>query len=236
MKAIQVGSMLGLLAMAGAAQAGLSATATVTNDYDFRGITQSAEDPALQGSVDFTHDSGWYVGAWGSNVDFGDDTDFELDLYGGITGKTDMGLAWDAGLVVYTYDESKYRFPEVFTAFTYQWFKAKLAYSNDFGGKSDFPPRHRSGWYVSGDATVPLPANFSALGHVGYSFGSYWTQENNPYDDYVDYSLGVGYTLEKFNLTLRYVNTHNSGKPYVTSDVGNNEARLVLAISTTFPW
>ena len=237
MQQVKVWSALGLLAVSGMANAGVSSTITLTNDYDFRGVSQSAEDPALQASIDYADEnSGWYVGAWGSNVDFGDDTDFELDLYGGITGKTAMGLGWDAGIVLYTYDESKYRFPEIYAAVTYQWFKAKVAYSNDFGGDSDFPPRHRSGWYVSGDANIPLPMNFSALAHLGHSRGSYWTNSNNPYDDYFDYSIGVGYTLDKFNLTLRRVDTHNSGRPYVTSDVGNNESRIVLTVSTTFPW
>ena len=32
---------------------------------------KSAEDPALQASLDYAHDSGWYVGAWASNIDFG---------------------------------------------------------------------------------------------------------------------------------------------------------------------
>ncbi|MEJ2521643.1 MAG: TorF family putative porin, partial [Gammaproteobacteria bacterium] len=55
-----------------AAAAGVSATVTATTDYVFRGITQSAEDPALQGSLDYEADSGFYVGAWASNVDFDD--------------------------------------------------------------------------------------------------------------------------------------------------------------------
>lgn len=236
MNSMKVWSALGLMTIAGAANAGLSSTVTVTNDYDFRGISQSAEDPALQASIDYTHDSGWYVGAWGSNVDFGPGSgaDLELDVYGGFTGKTEQGLGWDAGLVLYNYDESDFNYPEIYTALSYDWFKAKLAYSNDFGGKSDTPPRHRPGFYVSGDATVPLPANFSFLGHVGYSFGDYW---DNAYAKYIDYSLGAGYTIQKFNLALKYVNTHTSSDtPYITSDVFNNEARLVFTVSTTFPW
>ena len=45
----------------------------VTSDYVFRGITQTDFDPALQGGLDYAFgDSGWYVGAWASNVDFAD--------------------------------------------------------------------------------------------------------------------------------------------------------------------
>lgn len=236
MKHVKVWSVLSLLTVAGTASAEMSSTVTVTNDYDFRGISQSAEDPALQASFDYAG-NGWYAGAWASNVDFGDGTDIELDLYGGFSGKTDAGLGWDAGLVFYTYDESRNNYPEIFTAFTYDWFKGKLAYSNDFAGDSDSPPEHRSGFYVSGDANVPLPSNFSFLAHLGYSAGSYW---DHAYDDYFDYSVGVGYTVQtaqKVDLALKYVNTHTSGDvPYITSDVFNNEARLILTAATTFRW
>lgn len=59
----------------------------VTSDYRFRGIAQTATDPALQAGVDFAHKSGFYLGAWGSNVswikDFGaSDGSLEIDLYG----------------------------------------------------------------------------------------------------------------------------------------------------------
>jgi len=52
-----------LLAVAGAANAGFSVTPTVTSDYDWRGISQTMEDPAFQLGVNWTHDSGFYLGA-----------------------------------------------------------------------------------------------------------------------------------------------------------------------------
>jgi uncharacterized protein (TIGR02001 family) len=39
------------------------------NDYVFRGISQSDEDPSIFGGVDATFGS-FYAGVWGSNVDF----------------------------------------------------------------------------------------------------------------------------------------------------------------------
>jgi acetyl esterase/lipase len=77
-----------MMASASIANAQLSGTLTAVSDYDFRGVTQSAQDPALQGSIDWAADSGLYLGAWASNIDFGDsfDADIEVDLYGGFTG------------------------------------------------------------------------------------------------------------------------------------------------------
>jgi uncharacterized protein (TIGR02001 family) len=78
---------------AATASAGVSSTWTLASDYDFRGITQTAQDPARQASLDYAHDSGWYVGGWASNVDFCAqgatgclDADYELDLYTGFAG------------------------------------------------------------------------------------------------------------------------------------------------------
>ena len=227
MKQVRVLSALGLLAVAGAANAGISSTITLTNDYDFRGVSQSAEDPALQASFDYSDaNTGWYAGAWASNVDFGDKTDYELDLYTGFTGKTDVGLGWDAGLVYYTYDEDRNNFPEIYTGFSYSNYKAKLSYANDFAGRA--VPGHTSAFNLALDAAWPMPvANLSVLAHVGRSEG------NNGFPDYTDYSLGVGYTVQKFNLGLKFVDTDLPGPQ---SDVFNSESRLVFSIATTLPW
>src|SRR5689334_6914463 len=46
---------------------------SLTSDYVFRGITQTDYQPALQAGMDYSFgDSGWYIGTWGSNVDFND--------------------------------------------------------------------------------------------------------------------------------------------------------------------
>src|SRR5689334_541402 len=104
MRNARVLTALGLLAAAGAANAGVSSTWTATNDYDFRSYSQSANDPALQASIDYAHDSGWYIGAWASNVDFGgSDPDLELDLYTGFTKTFENKFGFDVGAVDYTY-------------------------------------------------------------------------------------------------------------------------------------
>src|SRR6185295_14762240 len=90
MKSLKTLSLVaGLLALSGVSQAQFSSTWTAVSDYDFRGFSQSAKDPALQGSADYAFgDSGFSVGAWASNVDFSPvDGDVELDLYANYVGK-----------------------------------------------------------------------------------------------------------------------------------------------------
>ncbi len=83
---------LSLTAMA--AQAEITGNAAVLSDYNWRGITQTSQDPALQGGIDYAHESGFYLGAWASNVDFGDccDENVEIDLYTGFRGGDDDHL------------------------------------------------------------------------------------------------------------------------------------------------
>ena len=100
---------LGLLA-ASVAHAEVSGTLTLTSDYLFRGITQTDEKPALQGGLEWAHDSGVYAGAWGSSISWLSDSDpdissqLELDAYLGIRGDFgDSGVGWDVGAVHYWY-------------------------------------------------------------------------------------------------------------------------------------
>jgi uncharacterized protein (TIGR02001 family) len=241
MRNLRILAAMGLLGAATAANAGVTSTWTLTNDYDFRGNSQSAKDPAIQGSVDYANESGWYVGAWGSNVDFGPaDVDLEVDLYSGFTGTSEGGLGYDVGVVYYAYpDESDFNYFEVYGSASYEWFKAKLWYSNAFAGDAaeaaalaNTGDDSASAWYLEGNATIPLPQDFSILLHAGYSTGDYW--DNVAGDDILDYSVGVGYTVNKFNLALKYVDTDTDA--VVTDDVFNNEGRVIFTIATTFPW
>lgn len=240
MRNLRIVAALGLLAAAGAANAGVSSTWTLTNDYDFRGNSQTAKDPAVQASLDFATDSGWYVGAWASNVDFGDDTDYEVDLYTGFTKSYDSGLTWDVGGVLYAYpDTSDYNYLEVYGSVAYDWFKAKIWYSPAFGGDAaeaiaigNTGTDDVGAFYLEANATFPLPANFTFQLHAGLSSGDYW---DNVYgDDLIDYSAGFGYSAGHFTLGLKYVDTDSDFT--VTSDVFNNEGRVIFTIATTFPW
>src|SRR5688572_17558531 len=76
--------------------------------YDFRGVSQSAKDPALQGSADYAFgESGFSIGAWASNVEFdGYDGDIELDLYANYVGEINDTFSWTAGIVRYMYPGS----------------------------------------------------------------------------------------------------------------------------------
>ena len=56
---------------------------TLTSDYVFRGISQTDENPSIQGGFDISGDL-LYAGVWGSNANY-DGASGEFDIYLGLT-------------------------------------------------------------------------------------------------------------------------------------------------------
>ena len=83
-----------------------SASATLVSQYLFRGLDASQEDPALQGDVTMTHDSGFWFGAWASNYDSGGgESGIEIDLMAGYEMSLSDGITIGGGLTQYTYSD-----------------------------------------------------------------------------------------------------------------------------------
>jgi uncharacterized protein (TIGR02001 family) len=221
-----------LFAAAGAANAaGFSVTPTIATDYDFRGVSQTeydqdGTDPAFQLGANYAFDNGLYAGIWGSNVSFGDGEggeadkpDVELDYTVGYAGgDAAEGFGYDFGATYYTYlSASSLNTLEVYAGLSKGWFSGKLWYSPDYASTDN------SGFYLEGNASIPLPAveGLSLLAHVGVS-----DVQNSK--SVTDYSVGVGYTFSKFSANVKYIDGDSNGN-------GWND-RVVFAVSTTLPW
>jgi uncharacterized protein (TIGR02001 family) len=233
MKSIRTLALVtGLLALSGVSQAQFSSTWTAVSDYDFRGYSQSAKDPALQGSADYAFgDSGFSVGAWASNVDFTPlDGDIELDVYANYVGKINDTFSWTAGLTRYNYPGSDDigEYFEGYVGFNAGNFNLKQWYSNDFYELGD------SAEYTEVNYTQPIGDKFSLAFHAGYSWGDYWENVNG--DEIVDYAVQANFTAGNFTIFGKFTGTDASGEQKFTSDVGNNEARVLVGVMTTFPW
>jgi len=228
--------VIGLLAISSAASAGeFSGTVTAVSDYDFRGVSLSATDPALQGSFDFAADNGFYAGVWASNIDYGSsiDGDIEVDYYLGFAGETGSGVSWDVGVVDYTYPGSSisltkdkiHDYPEFYGSVGYKYFTFKQWYTDDYGGSG------LDGLYSELNASFELPSEFTLNLHTGYNYGDIFDGF-----EFMDYSVGVGRTVGHFDMELKLTGTDLSGADKITDDVFNTEARVLFSISTTFPW
>ena len=197
MRPMSIGAAALLLLATQAVQAETSVTVTAVTDYDFRGISQSDGDPALQVGVDWAGEY-FYAGAWASNVDFNGeqvyadgssalvnyDGHFELDLLAGLAGETEGGWRWDVGLTWYTYPDSDENlgnpldpdddefesedYLELYAGGGFGPVDVKYWYSPDLYNTDE------TASYLEANASFPLPAEFSLNLHAGYSFGDYF--------------------------------------------------------------
>ena len=104
----------------------ITANVTVTNNYIYRGLTQSNYKPAIQGGFDYAHESGFYIGNWNSSISWISDaygqngsvggkgsagrqvsSQIEMDFYAGIKKELiGAGFASDLGFLQYYYPTS----------------------------------------------------------------------------------------------------------------------------------
>ncbi|MPY22733.1 hypothetical protein FM037_06755 [Shewanella psychropiezotolerans] len=155
---------------------GLSANISVTNNYIWRGVTQTDDKPAVSGGIDYAMESGIYIGTWASNVDFGDDATTELDLYLGFG--NDFGeLSYDFGYVYYGYpDGDDLNFGEVYGSIGWSVLSIGISTTAHSDWSSDF----------GDDIYFEANVAFEILGdaELGLHFGSYDFDDGLDYQDY----------------------------------------------------
>ena len=147
-----------LAASAAQAQTTVSVGAALTSDYVSSGETQTDGGPALQPYVEVGFPSGFYLGVWASNVDFGDDNRAEIDLYAGF--RNEVGrLSYDLSYYRYYYDATGFDSEELILALgvaATDSLSVALELSTDLDGGSTVTP----GLAYSLPADLELSANW----------------------------------------------------------------------------
>ena len=186
---------IALLPQTSAAQ--VSANVALTTDYVWRGVSQNLEDPAIQGGFDYAHDSGFYIGIWGSSVDFQGPESTELDIYGGWSTEFENGVGFDVGFIEYTYHgddgASDANFTEYYAGLSYAGFgltyyagdegddNIELTYGYDFGSGVSI-----GATYADFDTYEYFQVGVSGeVGGVGLDL-SYWDTTDLDGDDLAD--------------------------------------------------
>ena len=203
------------------AHADLAFNLGAVTDYRFRGISQTRLKPALQGGLDYSAGS-FYVGAWASNVDFGEGTDAEIDTFVGWGGDLGDNASLDVQLVRYNYvgepDDVDYAYNEVIGNVTFNdQYTITVGYTNDYLNSST------DSWYGALGGSWEAGAGINVTANVGY------TTIKGPADGYLDYSVGVNRDFGPVNVSLNYVDTDNSAEDFFGED--NTENRFVLTVS-----
>jgi len=187
MKLSKIAIAVGALIVSGTAAAEFSANIGATSNYVWRGVTQTDDDAAVSGGLDYAHESGFYLGTWASNVDFGDDTTAEVDFYGGFANELGMGLGYDVGAIYYYYPGANddLDFAEIYANLSYTWildFSAGVSYTVD---KED-DDADTNDIYFHGGASYEIAPTWSVAGTVGY-----YDFDDEDAADYTHYLVGV---------------------------------------------
>ncbi len=207
----------------------VTGSATLASQYRFRGLSQSNNQPVIQGSMTLSHSSGLYVSAWGSSASSNDYNDSpidiggtEIDVYGGFA-KELGGVKLDVGVYGYLYPGSKNtnlnsfganqnsNYYEVYgsLAKTLGPATAKVgvyyAPAQKVFNLSTFSPT-RNNTYIYGELSSGIPGTpLSVHSHLGHTGGGFDYAKQ-----YLDYTVGVSYTWKALTLDASLVGTNVS--------------------------
>jgi len=211
----------------------------IATDYIFRGLTQTNKRPALQGGIEFDLASGFYAGAWGSNISWlsdlgGVSSSLEIDAYLGYRTKIADTLGLDFGLYTYYYPgdyPSGFTDPnttEVYVAISYAI--ASLKYSHSLTNTFGFSDSKNSG-YLDLSANWEFVPTWVLNAHVGHQ-----RIENFGAASYTDWKLGVTKNFDgNWSIALAYFDT-NADTGVYTNPYGTFQGRStgVLTVTKTF--
>jgi uncharacterized protein (TIGR02001 family) len=182
-----------VLAQATPAAPTVPGNVTIASEYRFRGIDQTNGKPAIQGGLDYSHASGFYVGNWNSNVSPGagfPGGNIEMDFYGGYK-KSFGDIGTDIGFIYYYYPGTNPKIDnrEIYVGASWKWLSAKVFYSlGDY-----FDVRNpTSGDSTKGTTYLDLSANYDLGGGIGLVAHFGHTKVKNFSDaSYSDWKLGA---------------------------------------------
>jgi len=209
--------LVSMPAVALAEESPISGNLTLTSDYQFRGFSQTDEDPAIQGGLDYAHSSGLYIGTWASSIGF-TDAGSEWNLYGGYAGERG-GIGYDVGLLQYYYPgATEGNTLEIYGGVSYAGFGLKASYSaTDYFDVAD----SKGTIYWDAGYEYAFDNGFGINLHYGYTAGQ------GDLDDYADWKVGVTKSLSGFDFELAYVDTDVKGDPAADS-------RIIFSVGKSF--
>jgi uncharacterized protein (TIGR02001 family) len=223
-------------------------------DYTFRGISYTKERGAVQGGIDYAHDSGFYAGVWATNVNNEAlySNTLELDIYSGYVHSLTNQLSLNVGFLQYFYPDGKHlgastankggspNTTELNAALTYKYFTLKHSYSvsNFFGinNSSNGNGSSRGSGYTELNVNYKLPvADFNLVFHIGRQTVRHYSQAN-----YTDWLIGLNKDFSiagsaGWNAGLNYTTTNADDSWYVDAkgwETGND--RFIGYIKRTF--
>jgi uncharacterized protein (TIGR02001 family) len=228
------------LSVPGLAAAQVTGNMSLVSDYRFRGLSQTFEEPALQGGFDYAHSSGLYVGNWNSSISdtFFAGSPLEMDFYGGYKGSAGA-LGYDVGILYYYYPGSNLAGvgtidnTELYAGVSWNWLSAKIYYAvSDFFGAAD----------TDGSSYIDLSANYALAN--GWAVNAHVGQQkikNQSALDYTDYKIGITKDVGGWVFGASFVDTDaDEAQAFFTPANATGEVKhisdstIVFSVSKTF--
>jgi len=203
----------------------IAGNVALTTDYKFRGISQTDGGAAIQGGFDVGFDSGFYLGTWGSNVDFANS--LELDYYGGWAGDLSDSVSVDVGYLYYDYPSSDTEddYQEVYASVSFADFTLGAAISDDYYLETgDF-------YYVYAQYGFEIGDGWAIDLHVGVNEFDEELFLSDGADSYVDYSVGVSKDYAGVTWGLSYVGTDLDEDEVFGEDWGDDSVVFTISKS-----
>jgi len=227
-------TLASLAGFATVAQAEIGANAALVSDYRFRGISQSNEDFAIQAGFDYAFESGFYVGVWGSSVDFdsveGFDGSLELDVYGGWGTEFGQNSSIDIGYMYFAYpgdnQSGEGDYQEIYANYGWRDLSLGVAYSDDYYGSSG------SFWYLQANYDWSIAENWALGFHVGYNDFDEDVFLSSDKGHYTDYSVALTWSVVGVDLGLSWVGTNLDEEDVFGYSWGDDTA--VFSLSKSF--
>lgn len=234
----------------------LTANVSLTNDYRYRGISQSNLQPAIQGGFDYAHSSGFYIGNWNSSIAWISDAasaigksasaPIEMDFYAGYKYEWSKGFKADVGVLQYYFPTSgatgfttnpnttelyvaqNFTFDSVtgYLKFSYA-ITTLLGFSNSAGSNyTELTARYDTGVW-----------GLSLNAHVGYQYvagtANGASVSNANLYSYTDLLLGVTKDFDNgLSLAIAYLGTNAKPGAYINSQGKALGGDTVLATLT----
>ena len=227
------------LAAAQAPASPITGNMSLVSDYRFRGLTQTFEEPALQGGFDYAHSSGLYLGNWNSAISdsFYAGSPLEMDFYGGYKG-TAGALGYDVGVLYYYYPGSNLAGVgtidnlEVYAGVSWKFLSLKYFHAvSDFFGA----PNTDGSNYIDLTANFDLGQGWGVNGHIGHQ-----KVKNISAADYTDYKVGITKDISGWVFGASFIDTDADSAAYTFTNASSGktvnvgDSTLVLSVSKTF--
>ncbi len=221
------------------------------SEYEYRGISQTSEKPALQLNLDYSHASGFYLGAFITNIkwlkdykDLGyvkDSSPVEIDLFGGYKFDVVKDVTLDVGFLHYDYPGAKAiaKYPkpntnEIYIGATYSFFNVKYSYST--GGTFGVPISKGSSFIELNysQEIIPKLTVMAQLAKQKYK-GSFEGFNNDRELTYTVYKVGGSYDLgDGWTAGGYYKDTDAKAVNYTVKGRDWSKGRLVAFVSKSF--